>query len=168
MRAWSPHPNPLSKKERTLHARRRLAAAAVSTLLAVLTAGCGPGMVPVSGIVTLDGKPQEGAYVMFVPAEEGRPVTGRTDAQGRYRLSTMHDNDGALEGDYLVCIAMYEPATGGGDPLSEPQSQLAGNEGGGRRFRAIVPLKYTRPETSGLTAKVSADQTSFDFDLSSK
>lgn len=70
-----------------------------ATALPVLLCGCGPSRpttVPVSGTVLLDGEPVESAAVIFSSVEGGRPATGITDAQGRFRLRTFDGNDGVL------------------------------------------------------------------------
>jgi len=141
----------------------RLALVAAATVVS----GCGPRLVPVSGIVTLDGKPLAGAYVMFVSESEAGPLTGRTDPEGRYSLVTAQNQRGAFEGDYKVCIALYEAGGGKSDPLGAPD--VPGEVVlGGKPHRAVVPLKYTRPESSDLTAKVSRNQPQLDFALTSQ
>ena len=82
--------------------------------LVVTAAGCGGKYtpVPVSGVVTLDGKPVEGATVFFYAvgdAREGRPAHGITDKNGEFRLSTLGNEDGALRREYKVVIHRYVP-----------------------------------------------------------
>src|SRR5262245_20460377 len=62
--------------------------------------------VPVSGTVTLDGKPVDGAIVTFHllgDDKDGRPVAGQTDKTGTFRLKTGNE-DGARPGEYKVVI----------------------------------------------------------------
>jgi hypothetical protein len=75
-------------------------------------AGCGDGKVaryPVSGAVHVDGQPAEGAIVIFCPvstvpeADRLRP-SGRTDAAGRFNLTTLERGDGAPAGNYKVLV----------------------------------------------------------------
>ena len=60
--------------------------------VALAAVGCGGGTANVSGVVTLDGKPVEGATVTFTPdSKDGGGVGasyGKTDAQGRFSLRT--------------------------------------------------------------------------------
>jgi hypothetical protein len=73
--------------------------------------GCG-GVRPakVTGILTLNGQPVEGATVQFVPVKEGgRPATGLTKADGGFSLTTFEDQDGALPGEYKVVITYHPP-----------------------------------------------------------
>jgi hypothetical protein len=68
--------------------------------------------VPVSGVVTLDDKPVEGATVYFYAigdAMDGRTAQGITDKDGAFRLSTLGNNDGALPREYKVVIHKYVP-----------------------------------------------------------
>lgn len=81
----------------------------VAVILLVL-AGCGPKgpqIVPVSGVVLLDGNPVEGAVLMFLAGTLGlQPATAATDAQGRFKLTTKADGDGAYEGPHKVTISL--------------------------------------------------------------
>src|SRR5262245_61809710 len=84
-------------------------------ILALAVVGCGGKYkpVPVSGVVSLDGAPVEGAAVYFYAVgdeREGRPAQGVTDKNGEFRLSTMGENDGALRREYKVVIAKYVPS----------------------------------------------------------
>jgi len=86
-------------------------------LLTAAGCGRGPGSpVKVEGVVTLDGKPLPGATVTFAPVEGGRPASGRTDADGSFRLTTFRSDDGALPGEYKVIVLVGE----------EPDEQLVG------------------------------------------
>ena len=65
---------------------------------------------PVEGTVLIRGKPAEGVQVFLHPrdvSQRGKP-RGVTDADGRFRLRTYHDGDGAPAGDYTVTV--YWPA----------------------------------------------------------
>jgi hypothetical protein len=87
-------------------------------LLPVLLSGCGKGgpkVVPVSGLVTMDGKPLANADVTFTPTEAGPANTppaessARTDGEGRYTLKTIKDKrDGAVVGKHKVRISLIE------------------------------------------------------------
>jgi hypothetical protein len=74
--------------------------------------GCGSkggaDFVPVSGVVTLDGKPFPNAGVMFSPKGGGKDGRGglasygKADDSGRFTLKTQRDDEGAMPGSYLV------------------------------------------------------------------
>jgi hypothetical protein len=71
---------------------------------------------------------------------------GKTDADGRFVLSTYVDGDGAPEGEYQAKV-ICEAATGriGGDD-DRPES------------RNILPAKYENPETSGIKIVISVGE----------
>jgi hypothetical protein len=87
--------------------------AAMGLVAAALFAGCSRGgkIVPVSGRVTLAGKPVGGAVISFQPlGEDGEKVaiigsTGKTDADGRFTLRRIEpDAPGAAPGKHVVTI----------------------------------------------------------------
>src|SRR5687767_4524628 len=68
------------------------------------------GLAPVSGIVTLDGAPVPGAQVSFQPQgggsqeNPGPGSTGLCDSSGRYELTTIRQEPGAVPGPHAVRI----------------------------------------------------------------
>ena len=120
--------------------------------------GCGPSRpetIPVSGTVTFDGKPVEGASVDFIPQERQRPAKAITDAAGNFKIQTFAPGDGAMPGKYAITIVkMPEMSPAAGDPDNEglmgeiviaPPPQAA--EGG-------IPARYADPNASGLEIEV--------------
>jgi hypothetical protein len=81
------------------------------TLAAMTVAmiGCGesgPKLVPVSGTVTLNGKPLEGAEIVFTPdpaSTEGQPAVDMTGPAGNYKAMT-RGRSGVVPGKYKVVI----------------------------------------------------------------
>jgi hypothetical protein len=82
-------------------------------LCAIAFSGCGRSpfeLAPVTGTVTIDGKPLTSARVMFAPVakpgthESGKPAVGRLGADGSFHLTTYDDDDGAVVGDHWVTI----------------------------------------------------------------
>lgn len=135
------------------------AAAAGLLATSVLLAGCGgttgvAGVVPVSGTVDYQGQAVAGATVVFHPDGEGRAASGITDAQGRFALTTLTAGDGALPGAYQVTVTKTE-VIGGGTGDEEPGSSALG-QAAGPTVNSLLPEKYSRLETSGLTAEVAA------------
>jgi hypothetical protein len=98
---------------------------------------------PASGILTFEGKPISGAQVTLFPVDPSVPESVRptaiTEADGRFKLSTFSDGDGAPKGDYKVS-AIWHP--------------LVHGPGGAVRGDNKLPVKYSRPDSSGLTVKV--------------
>ncbi len=126
-------------------------------VVTAMIAGCGqsgPEILPVTGVVTLDGKPLDQARVVFVP-DKGRPAVGLTDSSGQYKLQFNETKWGALSGPHKVQITTERQASGGegGEPLIPAQKEL-------------LPKKYN--ESTELQANVAPDKVKFDFDLTSK
>jgi hypothetical protein len=126
--------------------------------VALAAAGCGGSTGRVSGVVTLDGQPLEGASVTFSPIS-GRDdgvggSTGKTDAQGRYSLRTVvGDKTGAAVGKHKVSISLYRE-----NPVNPDQ---AGKE--------LVPPKYSDPSRTELTFDVPSGGTDkANFELKSR
>lgn len=72
--------------------------------------GCGgshPGIVPVKGKVTIDGKPVTTGQV-YVYAEGQRPATGKIQTDGSFQLSSFAFNDGAPTGTHLATVSAVE------------------------------------------------------------
>jgi hypothetical protein len=130
-----------------------LRTACVWAALAV-AAGCGaktPATSSVTGVVTFNGTPLEGAQVTFFG--EGRPAAGIADAQGRFQLMTFGPGDGALPGEYVVVITKTE--AGSTDP-NNPYAPV----------RSLIPERYGDRAKSGLTATVQLGKSNeFTFEL---
>lgn len=120
--------------------------------------GCGrrPALAPVSGRVTLDGKPLEFGSVMIQPAA-GPAARGTIQADGSFTVGTFTPGDGAIVGPATVRVACYEQQRPGGPP---PQGELA-------LGKSLIPEKYTQFETSGITATVAAGMAPLEIGLSS-
>ena len=130
--------------------------------LSLVFSGCGgksdTGLVPVQGQVTLNGGPlPEGGNgnVTFSSADgKGNTATGLLDDDGNYRMSTFEANDGVLPGEYKVSVSWTSP--GSGDPKTGVLKAPA----------SIIDERFSNPETSGLTATITADgNEDLDFDL---
>lgn len=125
-------------------------------MLIVGLAGCSngvktPDLGQVSGTVTLNGKPLDGATVEFIP-DAGRPSIGMTDAQGKYKLLFRADQPGAVIGTHSVRITSRRDSSGGegSTPLVKARSET-------------VPQKYNDATT--LKVDVKAGSNTHDFPL---
>jgi hypothetical protein len=108
-------------------------------------AGCGetgPELAPVTGRITLDGKPLEKADILFQPDGSKPPSAGRTDADGRYQLAYKRGVMGGTVGSNTVQITISP------DVVANPPN---------------IPARYNT-ETE-LTSEVKSDQNQFNFDL---
>lgn len=129
------------------------------TILVIIVAanGCGrggPQFVPAGGLVTLDGKPVAEAGVMFTPVQGGPVASATTDGAGRFELHTLN-HEGALVGKYAVSITKGRTEV----------TQVANSPMPLMRYIPELPQKYTRRQTSELTATVDADASNNDFPL---
>lgn len=129
-------------------------------------AGCGgggaelPATSPVSGIVTLGGKPVEGAAVRFYLEDKtDRPATGITGSDGKFKLTTFNTNDGAQLGSHKVTVTKVplgnsgttEPAVY--DPSSVDPSQFEMQDTA--TIENAIPAIYASPASTPLKQTVS-------------
>jgi hypothetical protein len=87
-------------------------ALAIPALLSVSCVGCGgnsnPTTYKVIGVVTVDGKPIDGATVSFTDVANGpHAAVSKTDSEGKYALTTFEAGDGAVPGTYKVSVTKY-------------------------------------------------------------
>src|SRR5262245_46855356 len=77
----------------------------------VVIAGCQkphPELVPVSGQVTIDGKPVTRGQITVLP-EGHRASIGKLDDEGRFTLSCFKAGDGAPTGTHIATVTAVEP-----------------------------------------------------------
>jgi len=111
------------------------------------------GLVPVTGVVTLDGKPLADAKVVFEDSEL-RQATGTTDAAGNYKLMYDSNTPGVTPGPKTVRIT-----------VADVQEEGGGAAEGAAPAKETIPSRYnTRSE---LKADVSSSAKTFNFDLKS-
>jgi hypothetical protein len=114
--------------------------------------------VKAAGTVTYKGQPVKDAVVTFTP-KEGRPASGTTDAQGKFRLSTFAPGDGAVPGAHTVTLTV----AAGSAPPPMPGTPEAANY---KPEPLPFPPKYSDAQSSGLTATVEKGKADdFKFDL---
>jgi hypothetical protein len=116
--------------------------------------GCSDGgakIIPVSGTVTLNGKPLANATVLFSPIAKpgevnaGDGSAGKTNANGEYTLTTSHGLPGAQVGTHRVRISVLVQQSGSGDER-RPR--------GGWPVKDQIPARYN--EETKLTFEVTA------------
>jgi hypothetical protein len=130
---------------------------------AAFAIGCGSKYAPVSGKVTLNGKPLSHATVMFSPVgkpgsiEAGEGSAGKTNEKGEFSLQSSSGKNGALVGTHHVSISALEAQVGDRD--TRPPR-------GGPPLADKVPSRYN--SKSELTFDVpSGGSDKADFDLKS-
>lgn len=143
-------------------------------LLGMTVLGCGSSnYVPVSGVVTLDGKPLKGVNVFFQPiASQGTDAggvgsTGMTDENGRFTLqaSTATPTAGALVGKHTVRISTPPPkgADGGGMEDSDAASVADGKQAP-KLWRDPLPERYNvKTELTFTVPPGGTDKANFDL-----
>jgi hypothetical protein len=144
-------------------------------VIACLSAGCAKssskaeGVVPASGVVTLDGASVAGATVTFYPdGGAGKAAAGSTDAQGKFQLTTLNANDGAKPGTYKVMVSKIE-TTGPGATMSQEEQYKYLEQHGSpppTESKNVLPEQFAEVTTTTLTATVSeSGPNDFKFDL---
>lgn len=147
----------------------------VLATVTICALGCGAEKAPpkleptveLTGIITLDGKPLEGASVRFAPkSTDGyHGAVGVTDASGKYDLYTDIGNgkskDGIIPGDYTVYVSRMVKPDGSLIPADskEPPMMFGG--------RDEIPLKYSTDKRR-ISYHVREKGGTFDIKLDSK
>jgi hypothetical protein len=138
---------------------------AAASLVLLTAAGCGsdhPPVYSVTGKVTYQGKPVEGAEIVFVPQGEKQTTSahGTTDAAGKYAVKTFFSAEqevkGAQPGQYKVVITKIEVNAGIVDPYVQGGAQIP---------KHLTPKVYSDAKTTPLTASVETKSNTHDFDL---
>jgi hypothetical protein len=136
-----------------------------------LAAGCGggdtsnrPPVAPAEGVVTVHGKPVEGATVVFIPTEGSTygsyGAAAVTDDEGRFAAAAFPPDPGAVPGSYTVTISKTEAEVEPEGRYEDVMYQRA------PPAKSAIPSKYANPKESGLTADVPEEgKTDFQFDL---
>lgn len=133
-----------------------LRSGAWAVILLVIGSGCGGSGKPIKteGLVTLDGKPVEGATVTFHPeAEKGHVATGLTDGDGVFRLQTFADGDGALPGEYKVTVTKTE-AVAGPPSASGPEQMMKTMFNRPKKRSSLLPREYADSSKTPLRVHV--------------
>lgn len=124
-----------------------------------LLIGCGDQyeMAPVTGTITVDGKPLAltpplgSGMVTFVPKTADVPYAyGEIGPDGKYVINTPDYGDGAVVGQYAVMISAGEYESESPEAVINP----------------LLSRKYSSNQTSGLTAEVkSGEDNVIDFEV---
>jgi hypothetical protein len=112
-------------------------------------------------------KPVENAQVAFSPDQAGgRAAAGKTDANGRFQLTSLRRNDGVMPGKYKVSIAKREVV--GSLTAEEAKAWFKKHSGPppGKPVENSLPEVYGDADDSGLTAEVTVGgENDFKFSL---
>jgi hypothetical protein len=148
--------------------RWRLAALATA-VAAFAVAGCGKSIsyATVSGVVTHNGNPVDGARVIFHPTTEvdgktGTSFSSLTDSSGKYLIAATDQSPGLPAGVYKVTITKYEGKTGNATEgmdagqLDAQMSDHGGGAGGKGGPVNLLPKEYAQPGSTKLSATLEA------------
>ena len=160
---------------------------------AFLLVGCGGAskeadfkgkLVPVSGVVKIDGAPVAGVQIAFVPRSGigGNPnealvriASGTTDSEGKYTLSThpggpatkkeLEGYSGILPGKYSATFSLWVMPDGTPWEASSNQKQGPAVSGAVEK----LPAKLGNPSTTPHSVEIKeGGNTSLNFDLTTK
>ena len=122
-------------------------------------------IVPVTGTVTLDGKPLDFARVTFVPlggTDQGFGGSGSTDSVGKYELRSLIGTEavvGAPPGEYKVTVnRMVKPDGTVVSPDSQEPPMMSA-------AKPSVPVKYMTTSLTPLKMTVSSSGGTYNLDL---
>ena len=122
-------------------------------LALVMSLGCGPSkpdVVPVSGVVTLDGQPLTTGSIQFIP-KDNRPAYAQIGSDGKFTLET-DDEKGAVVGSHQVVVTAQE---------------IVGTPETGEQVKYIAPERYGSLETTDLTVDVQGPRDDVKIELTS-
>jgi hypothetical protein len=126
----------------------------LAAILLISGSGCsdspeGVETHPLTGVVTLNGKPEPGVVLTFLAeGEGGTNASAITDASGEFVATTAfdmgaRDREGAIAGTYRVTATKFEKPDFTGKQTAP---------------KNLLPAKYGKAQSSDLTATVTAGQ----------
>jgi hypothetical protein len=136
----------------------------LACVLLTSVAGCGPSgppLQPVSGTLTIDGKPATNVQISFMPTDPSRPVaSGNCDAAGRYELTSgAADRKGAVAGAYKVVLSQLESLS-----AEEEAARYASGSGGPPRPpKPPFPSEYRDASTTPKQVDVAVGPNTIDI-----
>lgn len=132
--------------------------------------GCGSAptskrepVFPVSGKVSYKGQPVAGADVTFFCKEKNMSSFAKTDAEGKFKLTTFASFDGAPAGKYSITVS--KPAQSAAatkdvpleDPSYNPDQVAKIGTAADVTPKSPIPVKYADAKSTDLFATVTAD-----------
>jgi hypothetical protein len=155
---------------------RNRANAGLLLFWAMCLTGCwsrGPAVQFVEGLVVFEGQPVADATVFFTPeisgslAQAGLPATGRTGADGTFRLNGFRGaraGAGTAVGMYVVTAVKLES-----DPIPEPDATgVLPQAPPDQKVRNLLPAAYSDTKTSPLRVEVKKGRNQYRFELTAK
>lgn len=145
--------------------------AVAASLTCLILIGCGGEDVgSVTGKVTMDGQPLPNAIVTFVPEGGGRTGTGKTDANGEYKL-VFAGGEGATIGKNKVAVttapeAVEVAAMSSDSPEYAQQAMGNASDYNTAKVTEPIPAKYNK--NTELTFEVTSGSNVYDIELKSQ
>ncbi|MDR1053246.1 MAG: hypothetical protein LBL39_03635 [Planctomycetaceae bacterium] len=100
------------------------------------------GLVPVGGTITYNGSVLGNATVVFMPKDSNKQgAGGLSDASGKFKLTTISDQDGAYAGEYAVYVLKEEQI----QISDEEMLEYSRNGQKPPQAKSLIPTKYTNP-----------------------
>lgn len=129
---------------------------AISLLCILVGCNSKPQTVQVEGIVKLDGKPLEGASVLFFPmGKNSQAARGTTDSAGVFHLSTFAQEDGAIPGEYKVLVTKTDASQPQFEGIDENYQKWMKGKKRAAKSPIIHPV-YANEATTPLTFRIPA------------
>jgi len=119
-------------------------------------------LVPVKGVVTINGKPRPTVVITFLPPHGPALASAETDEDGRYELRSM-GGPGALPGEYKVSISYLVSDKGEPQTIGARTAQLQGL--GMLTAKEQLPREYSDLGRTKLSRKVAPPGGEFNFDV---
>jgi hypothetical protein len=136
-------------------------------LALVAVAGCGtrpPAIVPVAGVVLINGAPVPNVRVQFIPQIENARdylAQGTTDSKGQFTL-TCQDQEGACATENIVVLSEDIPEQ---LTRSDDKSRAAFHQYMQNLKNRPIPPQYLTAAESPLRITVSADRQEYKIEL---
>jgi hypothetical protein len=126
--------------------------------------GCGDSLIQVSGSVIVDGKPAEGAVVLFHPEKNDTGLVSSAVSGSDGKIIPVTDmKPGLLAGDYRITVTWTGP------PKPSKGTSVFWGMGSDKDLPDLLKGKYTLKEQSGLTARIESTTTELaPFELNTK
>lgn len=139
----------------------------VAAGLAIMALGCGgtsgPPLQPVTGTLTIDGKPVSNVQVSFMPTDPTGPVaSGTCDASGRYELySGQANRKGAVAGSYKIVLNQLSSS----NPEDDTARYTSGSGGPPKQTTLPFPSEFQQSSTSPKQVDVRVGSNTIDITI---
>ena len=118
-----------------------------------------PATSPVTGILTVDGVPYPDVVITYASVTGNPSAIGKTDAEGKYTLTTFKPKDGAMPGECVVLLIPDDLKIGEG---SQSLKELAIAQ------KSKIHFRYFEKATSDLTVQVDPGQNNHTLEIKSE